>query len=396
MKKLLLIGAIIAGVVLLPKIARVTLAEDATAVLVTVADHQPIQRSVLASGHLRYKQEIELRSEVIGKVSDIYIIEGQRVKAGDPLLQIELETLAATVEQQEASVNLQQIEIERQQILIDHKRSDLARQKKLYERQLMGEAAYEQIELELDLAQVDLRSKQESLVQAKAALQQAQEQLAKTSIVSPINGLVTTLDVKEGETVISGAVNIIGSRLIKVADTSEMMAEIFVDEADVSKVAPGQAVKLEAISFPGEVMVGEIRSMAIAPDYHGKDSSLSFKIKVGIHPDAAITNFRPGISCRAEIITQTSNEYLSVPVAAVLYGRGNEGQDYVYVMEEGRAQRRSVTLGISDDLNQAILSGLNIGDEVITGPYRTLRELKEGQAVSTNVVVDETRQLVAD
>lgn len=396
MNKPFVISTLIVGVMLLPQIARMTLAENTTAVLVAAVDHQPIQRSVLASGHLQYKQEIDLRSEVIGKVSHIYISEGQRVKTGDPLLQIELETLAATVEQQEASVNLQQIEIERQQILINHKKTELARQRQLFERQLLGEAAFQQAQLDLRLAEVDLRSKKESLSQARAALQQAREQMAKTSINAPIDGLVTVLDVKQGETVISGAVNIIGSNLVKIADTSEMMAEIFVDEADISKVAPGQTVQLEAISFPGETMTGEVRTIAIAPDYHGKDTSLSFKIKVGIHPEGAMPSFRPGISCRAEIITQTSDEFLSVPVAAVLYGQGDNGQDYVYVMEEGRAQRRPIALGISDDLNQAILSGLNAGDTVITGPYRTLRELTAGQAVSTNLMVDNTRQLAAE
>jgi len=234
---------------------------------------------------------------------------------------------------------------------------------------------------------VDLRSLQESLAQARAALDQSEELLSKTRIKSPIDGVVIQMDVKVGETVIAGTTNIPGSTMMVIADPSETLTEVQVDEADIAQVREGQEADIFAAAYPDTPLSGTVQSIASVARQAPGQASLSFLVKILLDEQDS-TTIRPGMSVRADIYTQSSEETLAIPVQAVLYDEdageddeGKEEQTYVFVMQDGKAVRKDVEVGISSDSDQEITAGLEEGDIVISGPFRVLRHLNDGEEV---------------
>ena len=230
---------------------------------------------------------------------------------------------------------------------------------------------------------------QESLTQARAALDQSEDLLSKTRIRSPIDGVVIQLDLKVGETVIAGTTNIPGSTMMVIADPSETLTEVQVDEADIAQVRVGQAADIFTAAYPDTPLSGTIQSIASVARQTPGQASLSFLVKILLDEQDAMI-IRPGMSVRADIYTQSSEETLAVPVQAVLYdedldedkkSRDKEEQTYVFVMEDGKAIRKDVKVGISSDSDQEIIEGLEQGEMVISGPFRVLRNMNDGDAV---------------
>ena len=236
MKKILIFAVIAVLLIGLPLISKLTRGTDAKQVEVEKVEKKLIRSSILASGTLAYREQVQLRSEVIGQVIELHVEEADRVKKDQPVITLEPKSYQAQVDQAEARVRIQQIAIERQKLMIKTLSDRFERQKTMFARKLVDEDSYEAIESELSLARVDLRSLQESLAQARAALDQAEELLSKTRIRSPIDGVVIQIDVKVGETVIAGTTNIPGSTMMVIADPSESLTEVQVDEADIALV----------------------------------------------------------------------------------------------------------------------------------------------------------------
>src|SRR5690606_38701615 len=155
---------------------------------------QAVRSAILSSGALAYRNEVLLRPEVVGKVETVLVREGDAVAAGDVIIKLDQEQYRAQVEQQEANVRLQQIAIERQRVLLQNLERQTRRQRELYARELIDSNTFEAAENELELAQIDLRSREQALSQAQAALAQARDNLARTEIRSPIDGIVIKLD----------------------------------------------------------------------------------------------------------------------------------------------------------------------------------------------------------
>jgi len=211
--------------------------------------------------------------------------------------------------------------------------------------------------------------------------------LGKTQIKSPIDGIVIQIDVKVGETVIAGTTNIPGSTMMVIADPSESLTEVQVDEADIAQVRENQRADIYAAAWPDAALSGTVQSIASVARRPQGQQSLSFLVKILLDEQDTMA-IRPGMSVRADIYTETSDETLAIPVQAVLYdeeldneANSKEDQPYVYVIEEGKAVRKDVKTGISSDSDQEILEGLSKGDRVISGPFRTLRHLNEGDEV---------------
>jgi HlyD family secretion protein len=390
MKKTLIIIAVIIGLVSLAYFKK-TGKSQTLEVKVQQVEAENIKRSILASGTLVYKEQVQLRSEVIGQVSEMLIEEGDEVVKGQVLMRLEPRTFRADVEQQAAFVRIQKIAIERQQKRIENLKSQWQRKHDLYERKILDRDAYELIDNQYALAKIDLRSRQESLLQAEATLDKTQERLDKTVFRSPINGIATSVDIKEGETAISGSTNISGSNLITLADPSSILIEVQVDEADIANILVGQQADIFAVAFPDYALKGEVQSIATTAKRAQGRQGLSFKVKILLSdPDAV--SVRPGMSCRAEIYTQSKNKTIAVPSESVIFakqekkeedgeGLSEDNFDHVFVLVDGKAVKRSVELGISNDRLQEISSGIKIGDKVITGPARALGKLKDAQSV---------------
>lgn len=385
MKKILIFAGLAVLLVGLPMVAKFTGGTDAKQVEIQKVELKLIKSSILASGTLTFREQVQLRSEVIGQVTELHVEEADKVAKGDPVITLDPKTYQAQVEQAEARVRIQQIAIERQRLLIETLADRFERQKTMFAKNLVDEDSYESLKSELALAKVDLRSLQESLAQARAALDQSEDLLSKTHIKSPIDGVVIQVDIKVGETVIAGTTNIPGSTMMVIADPSETLTEVQVDEADIAQVREGQSADIFTAAYPDTPLSGTIQSIASVARQTLGQASLSFLVKVLLDEQDSMT-IRPGMSVRADIYTQSSEETLAIPVQAVLYDEdtddeGKEEQTYVFVVRDGKAIRRDVEVGISSDSDQEITDGLEEGEIVISGPFRVLRHLNDGEEV---------------
>ena len=395
MKKILIFTVLAVLLIGLPLISKFTGGSDAKQVEIQKAEFKLIKSSILASGTLAYREQVQLRSEVIGQVTKLHVEEADQVKKDELVITLDPKTYQAQVEQAEARVRIQQIAIERQHLLIKTLANRFERQKTMFAKNLVDEDSYEALESELALAKVDLRSLQESLAQARAALDQSEELLAKTRIRSPIDGVVIQVDIKVGETVIAGTTNIPGSTMMVIADPSETLTEVQVDEADIAQVREGQDADIFAAAYPDTPLSGTIQSIASVARKEAGQASLSFLVKILLDEQDTMI-IRPGMSVRADIYTQSSEEALAVPVQAVLYDedtdeddKGKAEQTYVFVMEDGKAVRKDVEIGISSDSDQEITQGLEEGETIIFGPFRVLRHLNDGEEVEEADDTDE-------
>jgi len=209
---------------------------------------------------------------------------------------------------------------------------------------------------------------------------------------------VIQIDVKVGETVIAGTTNIPGSTMMVIADPSESLTEVQVDEADIAQVRENQKADIYAAAWPDAALSGTVQSIASVARRPQGQQSLSFLVKILLDEQDTMA-IRPGMSVRADIYTETSEETLAIPVQAVLYdeeldneANSKEDQPYVYVIEQGKAVRKDVKTGISSDSDQEILEGLSKGDRVISGPFRTLRHLNEGDEVEEIAKKDDAKE----
>ena len=398
MKKILIFAGLAVLLVGIPLLAKYTGGSDAKEVELSEVEFKLIKSSILASGTLTYREQVQLRSEVIGQVIALHVEEADPVKKGEPVITLDPKTYQAQVDQAQARVRIQEIAIERQRLLIKNTEERFARQKSLFAANLVDENSFDLLENELSLARVDLRSLQESLSQARAALDQARELLGKTQIKSPIDGIVIQIDVKVGETVIAGTTNIPGSTMMVIADPSESLTEVQVDEADIAQVRENQRADIYAAAWPDAALSGTVQSIASVARRPQGQQSLSFLVKILLDEQDTMA-IRPGMSVRADIYTETSEETLAIPVQAVLYdeeldneANSKEDQPYVYVIEQGKAVRKDVKTGISSDSDQEILEGLSKGDRVISGPFRTLRHLNEGDEVEEIAKKDDAKE----
>ncbi|MCA1779145.1 MAG: efflux RND transporter periplasmic adaptor subunit, partial [Xanthomonadaceae bacterium] len=226
----------------------------------------------------------------------------------------------------------------------------------------------------------------------RAALAQSRDNLDRTEIRSPIDGIVIQLDVKPGESVIAGTTNIPGSTIAVIADTSSMLAKLQVDEADIARVSVDQMADIYAAAFPDTPLKGVVEKIATTARRAEGQQNLSFEVEVRLL-EADRVDVRSGMSARAEIFTESSEDALALPIQAVQYddnsnsnnNRNNdnaEEQSFVFVDDNGTARRRAVRTGLSSDSHIEILEGLEVGDPVVTGPFRTLRSLRDGDSVS--------------
>jgi HlyD family secretion protein len=391
MKKALIIGGIIVVVVVLAVINKGT-GNNAPEVILEAAQLQPIRASILASGSLSNEDEVLLSTEVIGRVSALHVKEGDEVTEGQLLLQIDDEALRAMTEQQQASVRVQQIAIEAQKLRLATLESQWTRQNELHNRGLVDDNTFENTTNDLELAKLDVTSREAQLEQASAMLEESEKNLGKTRVYSPISGIVTSLDIEVGEMAISSTTNVAGSSLMTIANPARINTEVNVDEADIADVAVGQEAEIVAIGYPDKPMKGVVQEIAITAKPPATNSqSLAFVVKIGFTDTAGVV-LRPGMSSRAEIFTSSGENLFAVPLQAVLVteDRAQDIKEYhVFKFDNGVAREVEVTVGLSDDSYQEIKSGVSAGDRIVIGPDRILRNLEDGDPVQEDLTPDD-------
>lgn len=394
-RKLWISLAIIAGIIILVLISRFATRGSAEKVTVAKVEARTIRSSILASGQLIYTNPVELKPEIIGKISAIPVVEGQMVKKDQVVLRIDPTLYQAAVAQATAGVQQARLAIESQKFSVANLQLQWNRQQSLFKQHLVDANSFDQLTNQLDIAKVQLDSQKEAARIAEAQLSQAQQNLSKTVIRSPIDGMVTSLPVKVGETVITGT-NIPGSTLMEIADPVEVLADVQVDEADIANVKLGEEADINAVSYPNDTFHGKVQFIAASVTSSTSVSStaataqqgVTFEVKIGL-TDKKLPRVRPGMSCRAEIYTQSTPNAIAVPLQAVLYENNPNSKSleptsgaYVYVIRDGKAHKVDVTTGVSSDTYQEIVSGLKAGETVITGPYTVLHALSDGVKVS--------------
>jgi len=355
-----------------------------TEVDLSTVSQRIISPSILASGFLAHEEEVMLSSEVIGKVAGLMIEEGDAVKIGDLVLQVDDKNFLAGLEQSEAVVRMNTIDIERQEVRIKNLERQFERSKSLYERSLIGEQEYESLLNQLDLARIDFLSSKEGLVQAEAQLDQVLDNLSKTQIISPIDGVVTSLDIKVGETAIASSTNIPGSSLMTIANPASIYTEVLVDEADIANIEIGQRAEIVAIAYPDEPMQGIVRFIANTAKIAQGRTGLSFVVKIDIADRGNVT-LRPGMSCRAEIFTQQEKNVAAIPIEAVIFEEDRaelRSEYYMFVNDGGVARKTKIEVGLSDDEYQELISVVDDDIEIIVGPNKELRNLIDGDLLT--------------
>lgn len=340
--------------------------------------------SVLASGTLIYESEVKLVSEVIGRVKEVLVEEGDTVQPGQLLLTLDPATSLAEISQLEAALRQSELNIERQRVSFETQSAKWKRFEALRAQGLIDTNTYEEVASQRELAQVELSTSRAMLSQTQAQLRQSRERLAKTQIRSPIGGKVTRVSIKAGETAVPSAMSIAGSDLMVVADTASLYAEINVDETDVARIGIGQQAKIVPAAFPDKSWLGAVEQVAISPRQNAGQSK-SYPVKIKLQATEEV-KFHPGMSCRAEISTRTAGAplTLSLPVQAVRYETEEKEAKTtasVLVVDGDKVRRRVVETGTADDAHIEITRGVKDGEMVVTGPAKTLRFLRESDRI---------------
>jgi len=357
-------------------------------VTVEPADRHLLSPSILASGTLAYRSEVKLVPEVLGRVREILVEEGDQVKQGQLLMRLDQTVALATTAQLEAELSAAQLKIQRERATFEFQETKWKRYEKLRDQGVVDANTYDDIASQRKVAEVDLNTDIQEELQNRAQLKQAREQLAKTEFRSPMDGEVTAVFIKVGETAVPSATSIAGSELLEVANTSSRYAEVNVDESDVGRIQPAQSASIVPAAFPDASWPGKVESVAVSPrQNNGQNKTYLVKILLD---DTVAKDFHPGMSCRAEIVTRGSDadsRTLAVPVQAVRYeDTSDQGQDHtkgsVFLIRSGKVVRRDVDVGVADDNYVEIRRGLKSGERVVTGPAKILRFLRDGDLVS--------------
>ena len=353
-------------------------------------DIEPVARrvlspTILASGSLTYQAEVKLVSEVIGRVRDVLVKEGDQVKKGQLLLQLDPAQAQAQVAQLEASLAQSRLSIERTRVNATTLENKWKRFQALREQGVVDANSFDDLTSQRNMARVELESSGQVMHQTDAQLRQAREGLAKTQLRAPINGKVVALIIKQGETAVPSAMSIAGSDLMTVADTSSLFAEVNVNETDVARVGVGQSARIVPAAFPDKSWTGAVETVASSPrTVQGQGKSFLVRIRL---KDTDSLRFHTGMSCRAEIATRSDDAtpVLAVPVQAVRYeestSRNEPAKASLVVVKAGRATMRSIETGLADDAYLEVTRGVETGEDIVTGPARTLRFLREGDRV---------------
>lgn len=391
-----------------------------------------LESIVSASGKIRAKRSVNIAAETMGKVVNLAVNEGDIVTQGQFLLQIDPRNLQTQVNSREASLAAARSQLAEQETSVENARTNLkqaednlSRQRELFKAALIPRETLDRAENEVKLRQTDLAQREQAIktqrtriMQEEANLENAKFDLNKVRIVSPIAGIVTRRNIEEGETVVVGTMNNAGTVLMAIADLSVIETEIEVDETDIPFIALGQAAKVKIDAFPDREFKGrvtEVGNSAIQTTGAATTRATNFKVVVTI--DEQVPNVRPGFTCTATITTATRQKVVAVPIQATMVremvvnadgslvrapapapgevpssrrptvptelqpGQTRKEIEGVFVAKDGRAVFTPIKVGIAGEKFFEVITGLAEGDEVIVGPFTSVRSMKDGDVI---------------
>ncbi len=389
MKKKILIGAIILVILVV-----IFLNLKGNRGIVKRVKVQKVKRMLLvekvnATGEVRPKKFVDLSSDISGRIIKIAVKEGDFVKKGQFLLKIDSTYNEWEAQRAKANLDDLKVQLKIQELNLKSKEREFKRYKSLWEEKLISQEQYENVKLGYENALHTYQSFVHRIEEAKASLKSAEERIKKSVILSPIDGVVSSLNVEEGEVAIVGTMNNPGTVLMTVADLSVMEVEVEVDETDIVKVKVGQEAEVNVDAFPDikiKGKVSEVGSSAIQKNslQQASDQAKTFKTVITlVNPPKEI---KPGLSASADIIINKRKDALSVPISSLVIREVKEKNKKVereglFIVKNGKAKFVIVKKGIMGDMNIEIKEGVKLGDEVVIGPFKVLRNLQDGDSV---------------
>jgi len=410
---------------------------DAVEVTAETVRTRDLRAVVTASGTIQASRFVNISAVQMGRVTRLAVEEGDRVKKGQFLLQIDPNTLRGTVQRSEAAVEaarsaLQQakVNVEAARANLELARDEARRQRELWEQGLTTRQQLDRAESELKVRETELRareaevaSREQMIRQELAQLDTNRYNLDQVTLVAPFDGIVTRRNIEEGENVVVGTMNNPGTQLLTIADMSVIEAEVEVDETEIPSVQLGQPATITIDALPNRTFTGKVTEIGNSPiqvagqTAQAGQQATNFKVTITI--DGEIPEARPGFTCSAEITTATRQNVTAVPIQAMAVrelvydaegnivrqprderrrrggpsmeptaaaaelepGQTRKETEGVFVIRDGRAEFVPVTVGIAGDRYFEVLSGLQPGDQVITGPFNNVRNLRDGDEV---------------
>jgi len=362
------------------------------------AEPEDLVSKVTANGKIQAEKKVELSALVMGQIVNLAVRDGDAVKKGDFLLQIDRNRAVAEEAGSAAALAGSLAARDSARATLEQARRDADRAKRNYEASILAEAEHQRAKAALETVQADFQVAERRVEQNRANLNASRDTLSKTTVRAPIHGVVTNLPVKEGEVTVIGTMNNPGTQLMTISDMSTVEAVLMVDETDVPHVQLGQKAVLSIEAYPErafEGIVTQVENSPIArndPELQGlitTSDAINFKVRVKLlRPPERI---RPGFSVTADVITGSKPRALAIPLAAIIVRDSPKGEKTaagrlktesgVYVLRDGKAKFLPVQLGLAGELNVEVTGGLAAGQEIVTGPFKTLRSLKEGDRV---------------
>jgi HlyD family secretion protein len=357
---------------------------------------QDLTSIVSASGEVKPKKNINISAQVPGRIIKIGVVEGQEVKAGDFLLKLDSTQYEAIADRDQNFIRAANADLIQAEARLQRDKNAYERQQKLSDEQLISKDQLETAKTQYDISAAQTNAIRFQIKQAEASLKSTLDNLNKTTYNSPIDGVITSLRVEEGEVAIIGTMNNPGTVLLTIADLSVMEVEVEVDETDVIGVGLGQESNIRVDAFPETVFKGkvtEIGSSALQKTTGGVSTQESKDFKVVITLENPSQKLKPGLSASADIIVAEKKQALAVPISALVL-RDKAGADKsapaaqkeeegVYAVENARVKFQPVGKGITGGMMIEITSGLQDGQDIVTGPYASLRDLKDGVLIKT-------------
>lgn len=427
-KRVKIIVGVVVGVVVIGGLAVANLKKNeqgkATEVRLEKVEKKTLVSTVRSPGRVRPAEYVNLSAQVPGRIVQLAVEEGDTVKPGDLLIRLDDTQYRADMENSRASARSAEANVSLSSARVDRSLQNLERQKKMKENKLVSEEAIEIAITDLKIAESELAARKEDLAGSRARIRSSEDALSKTVFTAPTGGIVSALNVKEGEIVITGTMNNPGTVILTIADQSKMQVEAEVDETDVINIHPGQVAKITVDALPDTTFIGYVTTIGSSAQQGGAgtaEAATNFLVKVLFSAD--VPQLRPGMTADVEITTMIRTDVLAVPISSLVardkktidrqkkryeamaagggkaMASGKKGEDDdeddestkspgdekllegVFVDEAGKALFRSVRTGISDDTHIEVTGDVVLGAEIVTGPYKTLRELKYGAAI---------------
>ena len=356
---------------------------------------QKVERGELVSvvtcnGKIQARRKVDLSANVPGQIVNLAVREGDTVTKGDFLLQIDRTNLQAQYDSSRGALDALFQDREAAKAGVEQAKLDLERFRVSLDSGLVSQSDYDRARITVDQAQANLAGTEKRIEQSRAMMAGARDTLGKTTLTAPIGGIVSRLAVEEGEVAVIGTMNNPGTVLLTISDLSEIEAVMQVDETDIPSIKIGEAAKITIDAYPNHEFDGQVTEVGSSPIQKTLSASdteaIDFEVKIRmLSPPAGL---KPGLSVSAAITTSEKVDVISVPLQALAIrekegsrarpGEKPKDEEGVFVVEAGKVKFAPITTGMTGELNIEVVSGLKGGEEIVTGPFKTLRELKDG------------------